>query len=75
MPARAVYEGIRAWVPMTLDASRHLLALVEGVIAGERQTAAAVAVGVSAAVAFDPSGQMAVQVLAAILDAISRRPS
>ena len=75
MPAREVFEGIRARVPMSPDASRHLLTLIEGVIAGERQTASDVAVGVSAAVAVDPSGQMAVQVLQAILDAIARRPS
>ena len=59
---------------MTLDASRHLLTRVEGVIAGERQTAADVLAVVSVAAAVDPSGQRAVQALAEILDAISRRP-
>jgi len=60
---------------MSLDGSRLLLALVQGVVAGERQIASDFAGAVSVAVAVDPSGQMAAQALAEILDAVGRRPS
>jgi hypothetical protein len=74
MPARVIFEEIRTRVHMSLDASRLLLALVEGVVAGERQITSDVAAAVSIAVAVDPSGRMAVQALADILNAVGRRP-
>jgi hypothetical protein len=60
--------------PMSLGARRLLLAMVQTAVASDRRTAADFAAAASIAIAADPSGLMAVQVLSGMLDAAVRRP-
>jgi hypothetical protein len=60
--------------PMSLGARRLLLAMVQTAVASDRRAAADFAAAAPIAIAADPSGLMAVQVLSGMLDAAVRRP-
>lgn len=61
-------------VPMSLEASRILLVMIQAAIAMDRHVAAELSTTISASVTDDPSGRTAAQIVMELLDSAARRP-
>lgn len=61
-------------VPMSLEASRILLVMIQAAIAMDRHVAAELSTTISASVTDDPSGRTAAQIVMDLLDSAARRP-